>query len=820
MNMRKIIAMTAAVLMLCSIIPMSVFAAPGDVALDKNFDDGTNGGFERSVNENGYIVFDATTADWQNTFQYVNGIKANTNYTVTFKAKANKEASLAFKINNNWIGDVVKEVVAVTTEWQDFELNINSGELTGAIVMFASDYTAASAAIYSIDDVKIVEAVDPALIGKIVNADFETGDKTGWETHQSTVIDTAAAHDGSYGAHLKGTGSWGGMLNQAVIANAGKAYEISFWVKVNANGVNIQIIDGNNGSGTKLATKWLDANEGANWKQFTFIVTPSLDGIFLNFCGAGNGVAEDVYMDSFTCTELKEPSFDGYITNGDFETGKTDSWESVWGAAQISIVEGRNGGSGMLVNAGQWQVVRQTVNVEPNTDYVIQVYAKNASNMTLLTKSCPADANIAQASLAGGDDWTQNSLVFNSGSNSQVYVCVMGNVAGSTAVVDDFFMFKKVPESNDGYIKNGTFETGALTPWENLWGSCPKAEIVRGGKDDNFALDIISGQWLHVRQLPIAVEAGTDYKITLWAKNVKNMNLLVKDGADSANVANVAIDGGEDWTENVVEFNSGSYTSILVSFMGGAAEAYGTFDNIVMEKAHTCDFKPVETKPATCCEDGVATLTCDCGKTNGTEPIEATGNHSYTYDCDKNCAVSGNETRPEADHAYDDQYDADCNYCEAIREVPSRPVVENGGTSISEDVRGLAFKFDVNASGAQVYENTQRVYLKNSATIVVDGEEYALKYMGAIVTNKAGLSAEDLTFESAREDVSKRIINVKATNLFSMDADSLSYAVRIINIPEGQEDTVITARSYFMYNNAEGKEVKVYGDIISGTYNG
>ena len=61
-NIRKIVAIVAAVLMLCSVIPMSVFAAPGDVVLDKNFDDG-NCGFERGYIENGYMVFDATTAD-------------------------------------------------------------------------------------------------------------------------------------------------------------------------------------------------------------------------------------------------------------------------------------------------------------------------------------------------------------------------------------------------------------------------------------------------------------------------------------------------------------------------------------------------------------------------------------------------------------------------------------------------------------------------------------------------------------------------------------------------------------------------------------
>lgn len=625
-TMRKIIAVLAAALMLCSVVPMSVLAAPGDVVLDKNFDS-DNGGFERAVAENGYIVFDATTANWQNTYAYVNGIKADTNYKVTFQAKANKECKMNFKVNNNWTGDVFAEAVDVTTEWQDYEISMSNLALTGtAIVMFTSGYEAANAPIYYIDNLKIVEVIDPALIGKVINGDFETGDKTGWEIHQSSVIDAAAAHNGSYGAHLKGNGSWGGMMNQTVYATPGKTYEITLSVKVIASGVNVQIKDGD-GNGASLASGWFDKNAAGEWITKTFLVSPTTESIFINFCGGGNGVAEEIYVDDVSALELKDPSFDGYITNGDFETAKTDSWESVWGSAQIAIVEGRNGGSAMSVDAGMYQVVRQKVNVQPNTNYVVRAYGKNAANMTLLVKDGNDSGNIAQTGFASGEDFVQTSLNFNSGSYSQVYICIMGNVAGSHVVVDDFFMFEKKDPSNDGYLINGTFETGDLSPWNNLWGSCPKAEVVTGGKDDSFALDIVSGQWKHVRQLPIAVEANTDYRITVWGKNVKDMNLLVKDNGDTTNVANVAINGGEEWTENVIEFNSGSYTAILVSFMGGSENACGTFDNIVME---------------------CLTPACE---------------HEYEYDCSKVCTLCGKETRPEAHHEYIYACDPYCNSC-------------------------------------------------------------------------------------------------------------------------------------------------------------
>ena len=627
MNMRKIIAVLSAVLLLCAAIPMGVYAAPGDVAVDWNFDDGV-AHFERGTVENGYMVFDATTADWQCAYQYIGTINSDTTYKVTFKAMANKDAELTFKIQNDWAATNVAETVGVTTEWQEYELIVNSGTVNPPIVLFSSGVTAANAAIYYIDDLKIVEIVDPALIGKVVNADFETGDNTGWETLQSTSISADAAHDGSYGAHLIGGGTWGGMLNQAIVATPGKSYEISFWVKVNANGINFKIQDGD-WTGSNLASAWYDTANNSEWTQRTFIVTPTTSSIYLNFCGAGNDTAEDAYVDSFTCTELKDPSFDGYITNGDFETGKTDSWDPVWWAGNISIVEGgHNGDYAMQVNHGMYQLVRQLVTVEPNTDYVVQCYAKNVSSMTLLAKSYPADANIAQAGMSGGDDWTQNSLVFNSGDCTQVYIGVMGNVDGASAIVDDFFMFEKVEESNDGYIINGNFETGALTPWNNLWGSCPKAEIVRGGMDSNFALEIVSGQWKHVRQTGIAVEANTDYKITAWAKNASGMSLLVKDGGDSTDIVNAGVSAGDEWTQFTIEFNTGDYTTIIFSLMGNNAEsAFGTFDNIVMEK-----------------------VVAEC-------------EHEYEFECSTTCKLCGEETRPEAEHSYFYPCDPVCQIC-------------------------------------------------------------------------------------------------------------------------------------------------------------
>lgn len=819
MNMRKIIAVLAAVLMLCSIVPMSVFAANGDVVTSINWNDGEkkfDKGDVVAEGPDGSNCFKWTaTGGWSATYMVVKNMDSSKDYTITMKAKGSVAGGMGITIQNGdwgsyWNGPTFN----VTTEWQDVVVTIPAGTIPFASgsILFKWQDVGVAMDLY-VDDFVITEGLPKKPLCE--NGDFEAG-KEGWGLNQSTAINATAAKNGALGAHLKGNGGWGSMLERTFDVEAGKNYELSFWIKAIASGTNIQLKqDTWQGASIAGAGGWFSKTE---WTQITYTFTAPTNKLYLNFCGSG-AAAEELYVDDVVLLEIKDPSFDGYIYNGDFETGKTDSWTNLYGSTAVEVVEGRDGGFAIKGTANAWNIVYQEVNVTPNTNYSVWAYAKDASQSALWIKNAGGNGDITNKSFAAGSDWSLTSVTFNSGSNSKVWIGLMSLAAGGTYTVDDVFMFEAKAESNDGYIKNGDFETGSVSPWDNLWGSCPTVEIIKGGKDDNFALNLVSGEWKHLRQTGIAVEANTEYKISLWAKNVKNMNLLVKDNGDSKNLANKGISGGAEWTYNEFIFNTGDYTSVLVSLMGGAAEAYGQFDNIKMEKAHTCHFVPVETTPATCCEDGVATLTCTCGKTNGTQPIPATGEHTYEYDCSKNCSVSGKETRPEADHAYDDKYDADCNYCGAIREVPSRPVIEEEvQTAVSEDVSGLAFKFDVNAVGAQVYENTQWVYKKNTATIMVNGEEFQLKYIGAIATNKAGVDAEDLTFAAAKED-GKRIINIKANKLAYLSADGLSYAIRITNIPEDQLDTVITTRPYFMYNNAEGEEIIVYGDATAASYN-
>ncbi len=276
------------------------------------------------------------------------------------------------------------------------------------------------------------------------------------------------------------------------------------------------------------------------------------------------------------------PSFDGYIINGDFEIGSSNNWENLWNNNTVEIVGGHDSAFAMKGTAGgSYTQVRQKITVEPNTDYVIEVWAKNVTGTTLIVKDS-ADANLKQTALQGsGSTWTKTILEFNSGSNTWIHLGFMGGTAGNTWTVDDVTMYEKRTESNDGYLINGDFETGISNPWENLWGS--NTVTIVDGHDSSYGMKVNAGQYTVVRQ-KVTVEKNTDYIITLWSKNSVNGSLLIKDSADSQNIVNQSLNTTSTWTETTVEFNSGNNEFIYVGFMGGAAGATYTVDDVKMYK--------------------------------------------------------------------------------------------------------------------------------------------------------------------------------------------------------------------------------------------
>ena len=130
----------------------------------------------------------------------------------------------------------------------------------------------------------------------LTNGDFEQGSLSGWDVYQQTVLSEEAAYGGGFGAHLKGNGSWGALLEQVNIPVVnGKTYTLTYRYKANSSGANVTLKGST--TGTQYAYEWA-GNTAWTYVTQTFTVEGDTS-LVLNLCGGGNGVAEDIYVDNF-----------------------------------------------------------------------------------------------------------------------------------------------------------------------------------------------------------------------------------------------------------------------------------------------------------------------------------------------------------------------------------------------------------------------------------------------------------------------------------------------------------------------------------------
>lgn len=216
----------------------------------------------------------------------------------------------------------------------------------------------------------------------------------------------------------------------------------------------------------------------------------------------------------------------------------------------------------------------------------------------------------------------------------------------------------------------------------------------------------------------------------------------------------------------------------------------------------------------------------DCNTCGAIREVEAPCSHVYDDGCDAECNTCG-EVREAphytwpcmdycticqagvpitGDHVYVDPFATACDNCGVPRE--DAPGITFYGSAISQDVNGLAMKFDAIVEGMEKNGNTA-VY--DNATI----GGYKLVGMGAVVWN-------DGAEEYSVEDVDGvRVLDIPAVYLIDDDVTDgvVSYAVRIINIPDEYKDTVIRFRSYFIYEDEAGQDFVMYGHSAAGAYN-
>lgn len=145
-------------------------------------------------------------------------------------------------------------------------------------------------------------------------------------------------------------------------------------------------------------------------------------------------------------------------------------------------------------------------------------------------------------------------------------------------------------------------------------------------------------------------------------------------------------------------------------------------------------------------------------------------------------------------------------------------VISQPMTSTSPEVKGVGFKFSMATDNAAIDEQCRVDLSKAKVKPYGDFSQFKLLRMGAVVTNDAAVGTDGGTFRLTRVDA-KQVIDIPAVYAIASTEGSLDFAVRVICVPDGQRDTAIYARPYFVFEN-NGKEITVYGDITATTYNG
>ena len=422
-------------------------------------------------------------------------------------------------------------------------------------------------------------------------------------------------------------------------------------------------------------------------------------------------------------------------------------------------------------------------------------------------------------------------------------------------------------------LKNGDFETGDLTGWDVL--SNTVSVSTEADYEGSYGCLLTGdGGWSDLLSQTFSVLPGYSYTLTFWYKaNPMGVSWYLNEGESQIRLCR-GWAGNTTWTRVEKDFIATEDTVTLLFRSSGShvAEkvyldavtvtlnpcAIHTYDNECDAVCNICDEERVvgdhlfdhdcdiycnycgfEREPsgkhtydfpcATLCNycgaprvgEGEHTYDDVCDTIcNFCEEVREVP-HFYDYPCAATCSRCGTVRTeiPEELHAYDDIYDADCNRCDHVRIPTPKPMerLSFGGAGYApapdgpSKGAGLAFRFFLEANHGKT--NPNHAYVNKSAGVFPfnNGVEYKLIRVGAVLSNENSpyMDLDHLT---------TRTIDVKAGYLCKVTEDTITFAVRIMNIPTNKRDIVITARPYYIYSDGK-EEIVVYGKTVARTYN-
>ena len=811
MKMRKLIALLSAALMLCTVLPLSVSAEENFAPTYSNWTHSSSDGVDTAtIEDQGDGTLKVSYISNYGWAGFYLKLDANTDYNMSFQMKASKadrKTSVSIK-DSGWSATIHKEewkssTNLVGTDWVSRSFTFNTGSTTSFVFLIQSGHSSAWDA--WIKDVKIVKSGSgsepetpdepetpvgpenpyvPVEGNLLQNPSFEAGSTSGWSSYSGTEVTQDVAHSGSYAIKsVNTTTEWGTMTKQAVSVKANTDYTMSYWYYyVGSDSTASFYAMANDPNGKSIVSKHIKNMTPNTWAQVTCEFNSGSNTTVTVY--AKNGTANSTgtyYFDDFVLvsngtTEPEKPEepdtpsggpenpiAGNLIKEGTFENGSKSGWD-VYNGTTTSTAAAYKGSYGLHCKGNNWGGIANTnATTEVGKSYRLTFWYKiNVAGFNWSVLGVTTETKYGgywQNTNLG--TWQKIELEFIA--DDTVVKFKLSGLDGNS--VPDFYLdsisiIEIQGPSNDGFIVNGDFEVGTTIGWTPHQNTVISDAAANGS---TYGINLKgNGGWGGMLNQSFKTTKGLKYILTLDLKvNNYGVNMQVRNVSDDANLAS-------QWFKKEV---NGEWATYTFEFTAVSADTYINF----------------------------------CGGGGGS----STGGEDVYVDNIKIVEIP-------CEHVYDSIQDDECNICGNIRPVDIQDIIAGGQTSTSEDVNGLAFKFEIAATGATTDNNNK--YVGGSAKVNPFGNDkaYTLVTMGAVITNKAENGNEKMLNLNAVNG--KSIINIEANYLLSVEDGTIAFATRIINIPEANKDTTIYVRCYYVYEK-DGEYIVIYDDIVSKSYN-
>ena len=475
-------------------------------------------GEENVASGNNAVRLVDTEGLWTRLGFEVSGLKANTDYVLSFKAKGTSGQGLGVVLNGSVVAQTLSDNNPDANEWKTMYYLVNPGDAT--TIGFLIDNGWANLDVI-LDDLSLQELGENCF----ANGSFEEvnssgvpngvnpggfGAPVGWNVSLFVNDDPENACDGSRSIKLVNADA-AGALNAAMSVGfeAGRDYLFTFKVKGTAvttagdpyyMGADIHQYSssgyvGTVGMGTDTVNPKAD-----QWTTAYHIFSPGENVTSAVFeIGVAWGISE-VYIDDVALypigvveeAPVYGPIGENLLSNGDFETladGRPvgfvtyysipDPWATYdgWGTKGLLVTGEENVASGsnavrLVDTEGLWTRLGFEVSgLKENTDYVLSFKAKGTSGQGLgVVLNGSVVAQTVTDNAPDANEWKTMTYTFNTGASTTMGFLVDNGWATLDVILDDMSLYEygevvEEPEEpeygpiGDNLVANGDFET-------------------------------------------------------------------------------------------------------------------------------------------------------------------------------------------------------------------------------------------------------------------------------------------------------------------------------------------------------------------------